>query len=310
MTTPTVQLPPFGPDPPPSPRQRTTLVVIAVTSVLILVLTGLAFLLTRDTSPDTASTGPTATSAPSVPTATGGPTAPGEPTLTDHSQVPTTVPGNEKPGRPSTAAPPVIPAFRYQPLWPFRSVADAMAWQRQVSEGHQPWPFDARLTAVAFARDYLGYGEIDRSTSERVIGDEAWVGVGYQLPDGRSATAAVLHLARIGAGSPRPWEVVGSRDTTLSLTGPDYGAWIRSPVTVSGLITGVDESLTVRIRAMGGPVLGSVTGIPAGGQGMPWSTPLAFRASTADVATIAVSTGGHVQDVERFAITGVRLSHR
>jgi hypothetical protein len=35
-------------------------------------------------------------------------------------------------------------------------------------------------------------------------------------------------------------------------------------VTAAGLITGVDESLTVRIRAMGGPVLGSVTGIPAG----------------------------------------------
>src|SRR6266498_1095438 len=171
-----------------------------------------------------------------------------------------------------SAAPAPAPVFGFQPLWPF-------------------------------ARSYLGYTELDRVTSRRVVGTQAWVGVGYANPNGRLVTAAVLHLARIGSGADAPWEVVGSRDATLSLTTPDYGATVSSPVTVGGRITGVDESLRVQVRALGAPLLGQVGGIPAGGQDTPWSARVAFTAPAGTVLTIAVSTGGHLLGVERFAIT-------
>ena len=52
-----------------------------------------------------------------------------------------------------------------------------MTWQREAAEGHQPWRYDARLTAVAFARDYLGYREIDPAARE-FAGDAMVIAVG------------------------------------------------------------------------------------------------------------------------------------
>jgi hypothetical protein len=133
--------------------------------------------------------------------------------------------------------------------------------------------------------------------------------VGTRQQNGQDFVAAVLHLARIGAGDNRPWEVVGSQDTTLTLDIPAYGATIGSPVTVGGRITGVDESLRVQVRATGeSGVLGEVVGIPAGGAKQPWSARVSFRGSAGTVRTLVVSTGGHAgPGVERFAITGVRV---
>lgn len=118
---------------------------------------------------------------------------------------------------PQTSAPPAsptartpAPAFRFQPLWPFADAEDAAEWQRRYrAEGHQPWHLDAGDTALAFTRGFLGYDNIDLITSSMVTGDEAWIGVGYDAEEGGPSTAAVLHLARLGAGEDAPWEVVG-----------------------------------------------------------------------------------------------------
>jgi len=311
MTTPTRPLPPIpagppyrrGPGgaggPPPSGGRegRRWLTIAAATLAAVLVgalVTALAFVLAGDenTSRSTAPTGGSAT--PSAPA--------------------TTAPATTPPATPTPSASPsaVRPApFLNEPLWPFASPAAAVAWQVAGGDGHQPWRLDPSLTAVSFARDYLGFTEIDTATSRVVKGDEAWVGVGSTRPEGRF-TAAVLHLARIGAAgryaASRPWEVVGSRDTDLTLTTPDYGAVVRSPLTVGGLVTGVDESLHVQIRTLGGPVLGEVRGIPAGRVRQPWQATLEFADGRGRVATVAVFTGGHLLEVERFAVTAVRIS--
>jgi hypothetical protein len=205
---------------------------------------------------------------------------------------------------------PIMPqssSFRFQPLWPFGSVAEAVQWQHTGAQGHQPWRLDAARTALTFARDYLGYDEIDRVVSRRVSGDQAWIGVGATPVEGKGSAAAVLHLAQIGAGADRPWEVVGSRDSILSITTPRYGSRISSPLTVGGRITGVDESLHVRVLALGSRrALGEVQGISAGGQAQPWSVKVPYRSPASGVITVAVSTGGHLYDVEQFAITGLR----
>ncbi|MBI3686045.1 MAG: hypothetical protein HY241_01685 [Actinobacteria bacterium] len=209
---------------------------------------------------------------------------------------------------PTSAVPSAAPVFAYQPLWPFAGTADAAAWQRAYrSGGHQPWHLDAGQTALLFTRNYLGYTDIDRVVRVTVTGREAITTVGFSAGPGHLATAAAIHLARLGVGADAPWEVVGTRDTTLSLTTPGYGSPVTSPVTVGGRITGVDESLVVQVRALGTPRLAQTAGIPAGGENTPWSTPVSFTAPIGTVLTIAVSTGGHVTGVERFAITGVRV---
>ncbi|MFC7110314.1 hypothetical protein ACFQQB_63945 [Nonomuraea rubra] len=83
-------------------------------------------------------------------------------------------------------------------------------------------------------------------------GPHARVHVGFRAEDAsRPLVAAVVHLMRYGQGDDAPWEVVGTDDTTLSLTRPAYGASAGSPLTVGGRVTGVDESIRIQVRHPG-----------------------------------------------------------
>lgn len=203
-------------------------------------------------------------------------------------------------------------AFAFQPLWPFKGTDDAIQWQTTTAQhATEAWHRDAAETAVRFSRDFLGYSDVNRVTTTVMDPNGgAHIGVGYVVPDAsQTSTAAIVHLSRIGAGADAPWEVVGTDDRDLTLTTPSYGAPAGSPVSVGGTITGVDESLRVQVRQPDFPgKLGEVGGIPAGGQNTPWHTTVPFSGASNQVLTIAVSTGGHVSSVERFAVTGVRLA--
>jgi Immunoglobulin-like domain of bacterial spore germination len=197
--------------------------------------------------------------------------------------------------------------FRYPPLWPFSTQAEADAWRQQyAAQGTQPWHLDADATALAFTTGYLGFGEIDQVVGRDVRDREAWVSVGYDAGSGPS-TAAVVHLVRFGPSDDAPWEVVGTRDSDLTLETPSYGSQVSSTVTVGGRITGVDENLRVQVRqASSEAPIGEACCLPAGGEDAPWQTTVSFSGATAPALTIVVSTGGHIQGVERFAITAVR----
>ena len=211
---------------------------------------------------------------------------------------------------PSGEAPPGSgePSLRLggQPLWPFGTLAEADEWLAASAEGHSPWHADAEATAVAFTTGYLGFTEIDEVTSHVVEADEAWIGVGYEPQPGMLATAAVVHLVRFGPTPDAPWEVVGTRDSRLTLDTPAYGSTVSSPVTVGGAISGVDESLRVQVHQLSSPEpIGEACCLAAGGERTPWSTSVSFARATEPVLTIVVSTGGQVQGVEAFAVTAV-----
>ncbi|TDD29688.1 hypothetical protein E1218_03560 [Kribbella turkmenica] len=194
-------------------------------------------------------------------------------------------------------------------MWPFASVADAAEWQRRYRDGgDQPWHLDAEQTALSFTTGFLGFTEIDRVVARSIRGDDARISVGYESGEGPASVAAVIHLVRIGQGPDAPWEVVGTADSTLTLERPRYGARVSSPITAGGRITGVDESIQIDVRQAGSErPLGTACCVPGGGQRQPWSTRVSFRGADAGAVVIVASTGGHVQDVERFAITGVRV---
>ncbi|WP_433501180.1 hypothetical protein ACQP1K_13225 [Sphaerimonospora sp. CA-214678] len=202
-------------------------------------------------------------------------------------------------------------AGRYQPLWPFADRAQADAWVRSYrSGGHQPWHLDADQTALSFTQGYLGFKEIDQVISRTIEGEHARVTVGFHAEEGgRALTAAVLHLVKFGDGTDAPWEVVGTDDTTLSLTTPAYGARVSSPVKVGGRVTGVDESIRVQARGPGSDrVLGESRPVQAGGTDQSWSATVALREDSGQAVTLVASTGGHIAEVERFAVTGIRVT--
>lgn len=204
--------------------------------------------------------------------------------------------------------PPTVPGwtFRNQPLYPFATAAEAEAWR--ADPRHQPWHADPSATALSFV-GYLGFSGIDVVTSSDVRDTDAWIGVGYTVPPGdQTFTSAVIHLQRFGPALDSPWEVVGTRDTDLTLETPRYGATAgTSPLTVGGHITGVDESLRVQVRQLAATdPIGESCCIPAGGQDAAWQTTVSYQPVATQPILVVVSTGGHFQDVERFAITGLK----
>lgn len=223
-------------------------------------------------------------------------------TAAPSAAAPTTVADTPIPNAPLAPAPSTGRAM----LWPFADAAAAKAWQTSFrSGGGQPWHLDSAATALGFTQGYLGFTGLDRVTSKEGGGAEAWVGVGYANPNGKDVTAAVLHLVRVGTEDDAPWEVVGTRDTSMVVDTPAYGSAARWPLTVGGSITGVDESLHVRVLGPGGPVAEACCS-PAGGENARWTVQVPRETDRKGDLTVVVATGGHVVDVERFAITAVR----
>ncbi|HST48373.1 hypothetical protein [Jatrophihabitans sp.] len=239
------------------------------------------------------------------------PTPAPTPTAAPSSQPPSQAPSSRPPSRPTVSVTPPsrVPSgpadaftLGYQPLWPFGSYADAEQWRTKAG-GSQPWHLDASQTALTFTRSYLGFTEINLVTGTFFDDLGAHIKVGYRDPNGQPHTAATLHLVQFGTASDSPWEVVGSDDTTLSLEQPAYGSRVSSPMAIGGHITGVDENIVVSVLASQTD-RSTVARVPAGGDHAAWTTgPVTF--TQRGVLTLVASTGGHLQQVERFAIHGV-----
>ncbi len=201
-------------------------------------------------------------------------------------------------------------ALQGQPLWPFATGAEVDAWRSAAAAGgQQPWHLDPEATALGFTQGYLGFTELDAVTSRDVQGREAWIGVGSSgaADGGGSFEAAVVHVVRWGDGDDAPWEVVGTRDTDLTLDVPRYGSAVTSPVTVGGTIQGVDENLRVQVRQLSSAdAIGESCCVAAGNPRVTWETTVSYQGATDHTLTIVVSTGGHRQQIERFAVTAVR----
>jgi hypothetical protein len=220
----------------------------------------------------------------------------------------TTAPATSVPG--STTAPSWPGIGSYVALWPFRNAADAQAWYvRYKASGTDAWHLDAGTTALRFTMGYLGYSEINAVVKTTTSANGAHVSVGFRPSSTVTSTSAVIHLVRWGAVADAPWEVVGTDDTTFSLTMPAYGSAAHSPLAVGGTITGVDENISVTVRqpSSTGPI-GTFCCQPAGGSGSPWTATAAFTGGTDPALTVVAATGGHVQKVERFTVTGIVTS--
>ena len=197
--------------------------------------------------------------------------------------------------------------FAYQPLWPFAAQQEADRWLREdAPHGISRWHADPEATALNFTQNYLGFSEIDRVTHVDDQGEEAWVSVGYTLPNGEETTAATIHLVRYGTGPNAAWEVVGTEDTTLTVTAPPYGSSVGPVVYAGGAITGVDEAVHVQLRqSTQQTVLGEFCCVQTGGNPGSWSAQVHVNGAQPCPLTMVVWTGGHVARVERFAITGL-----
>lgn len=194
-------------------------------------------------------------------------------------------------------------------LWPFANEAEMLEWQRGYREGgHSPWHVDAEATALSFTTGYLEFTGVDQVVDSTIGDGTAEVTVGYVGDGDNPSPAATLLLVRLGSGDDAPWEVVGTAESdTMNVTEPAPGATVSSPMRVAGTITGVDESIRVQVRDPDRPTpVADECCLPAGGENTPWSTTVTFRGTPTSTLTVVASTGGHIAEVERFAVTGAR----
>ena len=232
--------------------------------------------------------------------------------LSDGGQLVETRPADTRPADtpPATVAP--VEETRTL-LWPFRTEDEARQWQREGAPGgHSPWHADAEATALAFTTEYLGFAGVSRVVDSDISSREAEVTVGYPgESQDRLLPAATIELIRLGDGPDAPWEVVGTADNEhFSITAPVDGAAAVSPLVVSGLITGVDESVHVEVHqpSSPGPLGTSPCCGAEGGENFPWQRTVLIEGATDPVLTVVAHAGGHLTDVERFVVVGVRYT--
>jgi hypothetical protein len=275
-------------------RRRAALAALSLAAAIAIIVASVV-VLRGPPAPRLLTTPATGPSGPSGPTGPSGP-ASTSPALSTSTSTP------------PTSTPPALPVGLL-PVWPFASADGVRAWQDSYhAGGQQPWHLDAGQTASAFTAGYLGFKDISLVLTQNTAGRDAHVAVGSATSAGPSVTAAVIHLVRFGSGADAPWEVVGTDDTGgLTLTAPTYGSTVTSPIAVGGTITGVDENIHVQVRQLSTTTaVGEACCHPAGGTNTPWTMPVSFRGTTDRVLTIVAWTGGHLLQIERFAITAVR----
>jgi hypothetical protein len=235
--------------------------------------------------------------APAAATSTPPPTTPSAPTS---STAPTPTSTSS-----SGSSSPITFSPGHLALWPFTSTGEELDWQSAyASSGTDAWHLDADATAIRFATDYLGFADMNTVTSREAVSGTIEIGVGFGEPG--NATAAVITLERSSTSS--PWEATGATSSALSITSPTAGAGVSSNITVSGLITGVDENIKVTVRQLGTTPIAESCCQPAGGTNTPWSNSVAVSNAQPGVAVIVASTGGHLEAVEKFVVIGVLLS--
>jgi hypothetical protein len=180
------------------------------------------------------------------------------------------------------------------PLWPFTTDAQAADWESRTDK--QPWGSDPVQVTQHLMDDYL---KLPGQAMPRAD-DNADVAVVDVSAGGR--TVSQVRLVRVGRDAKGPWTVVSATSTVLTVTQPNDGDDVSSPINIAGTVKDVDQS--VHLRLMDGIVLGE--GFQPAGMDLPWTHSLAWKASDWSVAALVANTFNGKGDLSAVTITAVR----
>jgi hypothetical protein len=111
-----------------------------------------------------------------------------------------------------------------------------------------------------------------------------------------------VHLVKVGGAGLGPWSVTHADSDNLSVSSPADGDDVTSPMTVTGRVPGVDES--VHLRLMTDAVLAE--GFAPAGHDLPWTHLLRWPTTDWSVAALVGSTFNGKGDLAAVTITAVR----
>lgn len=209
-----------------------------------------------------------------------------------------------------TSAPLPAPGVSALALWPFTSPGQVAAWQDSYAvDRSAAWHLNAPQTARAFLTRVLHMPTLRYVMAQRVAGDVANVTLGYRAQNNSILPATTVRLARYGERNPAAWVVTGASAVYVSITSPSPGSSVRSPLHVTGRVTGVDESVQVAVHSTVATAPLGASFAAGGGQDTPWAIPLRYATPHESVGFLTAWLPSAVDGTaKQVAVVGVRFA--
>jgi hypothetical protein len=197
---------------------------------------------------------------------------------------------------PSPAAPAVTTSANGTPVWPFTTDAQAAGWK--ADPGSRTWAADPVKVVAHLMADYL---KLPGQATARINND---TGVAVVEVSAGGRPVSQVRLERVGRAPDGPWSVTAAFSGDITVSRPKSGDEVTPPLDVQGAVTGVDES--VQVRLMTDVVLAE--GHAPAGNVMPWSQPLRWTSTSWSVAALVTNTYDGKGDLHAVTVTAVRRS--
>lgn len=187
-------------------------------------------------------------------------------------------------------------------VWPYATRHLAAAGEPGLLAS-KPYLCDPARTAQHFLSDYLGITGPLSVTHTGPLGAGIAVTLGRANPAGQLSTVTTVYLVRVASGREEPYVVVRADAPGLKLAADPLG-----PGRVSGGITGVDESILVRLLTAGTGRQVASGRTQAGGQDAAWQAPVDYhRASAGSYAVVAQTDSAADGGIARITVAPVRI---
>lgn len=195
---------------------------------------------------------------------------------------------------PTTSTNGVTTSANGTPVWPFTSDAQAADWEAQP--GSRGWAADPVKVTQHLMDDYL---KLPGAATSR-LNDDGDLAIVEVSAGGRPVSQ--VRLERVGRDTSGPWSVTSAASDDLVVRQPGDGDEVTSPLQVTGTVSGVDQS--VHLRLMAAALLGEAYA-PAGNE-QPWTQALAWTRSDWSVAALTGTTFNGKGDLSAVTVTAVR----
>lgn len=142
----------------------------------------------------------------------------------------------------------VEPTFPPQAIFPFTDATSEQGWEQDYANGGTTWEADPTQVATHWVQDFLDEQSVDRVVGTADDGPDKLVTLGrlLQAESHQLIKVTTVRLTPFG----HAWIVTGASDPNgfLSITSPDPGSTVITPVTVTGPAFGVEEAVKFDIR--------------------------------------------------------------
>ena len=189
----------------------------------------------------------------------------------------------------ATTTPIVAPDFPDQAIFPFTTATAEEGWEQDYSNGGTTWEADPTQVATHWVQDYLDQPSVDRVIETSDDGSDRLVTLGRVL----QAEGHQLFKVTTVRLTPykHAWVVTGATDPNdfLSITSPDPGGTVITPVTVKGPSFGVDEAVKLDVRDATSATSYGSTNVSFGNGSPPWQQSVNFNRPSSPIGVLVAT---------------------